>query len=177
VVVLDPGLSFGTGQHPTTRFCLECLVEARQGGLARSVLDIGTGSGILAIAAAKLGFAPVSGFDNDPDAVRIAQRNAARNRVAGKLRLTRQELAAAKGLRPANVVCANLVSELLLAEKHRIRRLVRPGGILVLAGILNSQFKGVELAFTSIGFTLTRRQREGEWTSGALVRGGGGRVA
>jgi ribosomal protein L11 methyltransferase len=168
VVVLDPGLSFGTGQHPTTRFCLECLVEARRRHPRQSFLDIGTGSGILAIAAAKLGFKPVTAFDNDPDAVRIAQRNSARNRVSGKLKLTRQDLTQLKGVGAADVVCANLIDELLLSERRRIRKLVCPGGMLVLAGILKSQFEPVAQAFTSMGFKLMRQRREGEWESGAF---------
>ena len=75
--MLDPGLSFGTGQHATTGFCLRELVKHRpRGGEARAFLDIGTGSGILAISAAKLGYAPVEAFDFDPEAVRVARENA-----------------------------------------------------------------------------------------------------
>ena len=87
VVVLDPGLSFGTGRHPTTAFCLRQLVAGRRPGEAQSCLDVGTGSGILAIAAAKLGYAPVDAFDFDPQAVRVARANARRNGVSARIRL------------------------------------------------------------------------------------------
>ncbi len=93
VVILDPGLSFGTGQHPTTAFCLHEIARCRQPGTAQSFLDIGTGSGILAIAAAKLGYAPVQAFDFDPESVRVAGDNARKNRVTGRLKLTRGDLA------------------------------------------------------------------------------------
>src|ERR1019366_8464695 len=92
VVVLDPGLSFGTGRHPTTAFCLRQLVARRRSGESQSCLDIGTGSGILAIAAAKLGYAPVDAFDFDPEAVRIARANARRNGVAARIRFQRRDL-------------------------------------------------------------------------------------
>ena len=90
VVVLDPGLSFGTGQHPTTAFCLRELVRCGKIETRRSFLDIGTGSGILAIAAAKLGYSPVHAFDFDPEAVRVARANARANGVHKKLRIARR---------------------------------------------------------------------------------------
>ena len=85
VLILDPGLSFGTGQHPTTSFCLEQLVQHRTIKADQSFLDIGTGSGILALAAAKLGYSLVEAFDFDPEAVAIARTNARRNRVSDKI--------------------------------------------------------------------------------------------
>ena len=84
LVRLDPGLSFGTGHHPTTGFCLAQLVRARRPSQPQSLLDAGTGSGILAIAAAKLGYTPVHAFDFDPQALRVARANARLNRVGGK---------------------------------------------------------------------------------------------
>ena len=95
MVVLDPGLSFGTGQHPTTGFCLEQLAAWRSAGIPQSCLDLGTGSGILAIAAAKLGYAPVKALDVDPDAVRTACANARRNRVSARIRFQQQDVRAA----------------------------------------------------------------------------------
>src|SRR5262249_14591442 len=80
-IVLDPGLSFGTGQHPTTDYCLSEVVRLRPRGIRRSLWDVGTGSGILAIAAAKLGFGPIEAWDLDPSAVRVAGQNALENRV------------------------------------------------------------------------------------------------
>jgi ribosomal protein L11 methyltransferase len=171
VVVLDPGLSFGTGQHPTTRFCLEQLVEARRKETTQSFLDIGTGSGILAIAAAKLGYHPVEALDFDRDAVRIARSNAARNRVREVL-FTIQDLSRLP-TRPAcryHVVCANLISDLLLEEKARILARLSFGGTLVLAGILHSQFSVVRRAYESAGLKLKKQRVENEWESGAFVR-------
>src|SRR6185503_13217149 len=115
VVVLDPGLSFGTGQHPTTAFCLEQLAATRASGQQPSFLDIGTGSGILAIAAAKLGYEPVEAFDVDPAAVRVARSNAIQNRVAKQVHIFKQDLILLpfRGGAKSDVICANLTSDLL----------------------------------------------------------------
>ena len=171
IVVLDPGLSFGTGQHPTTRFCLEELAVARRKKVAQSFLDMGTGSGILAIAAAKLGYHPVEAFDFDPDAVRIAKSNAAKNRVRG-VRFTKKNLSRLPlmSARRYHVICANLISDLLIEERARILARLSPGGTLVLAGILHSQFDVVRRAYESAGLKLKGHRVENEWESGAFVR-------
>jgi ribosomal protein L11 methyltransferase len=172
VVVLDPGLSFGTGQHPTTRFCLEQLVAARRKDQDQSFLDMGTGSGILAIAAAKLAYDPVEAFDFDPNAIRIARGNASRNRVSQRVRFRTQDLSRLP-LRPGrryDVICANLISDLLLAERTRVLARLAPGGTLMLAGILRPQFAAVRRAYESTGLKLEERRTENEWESGAFVR-------
>ena len=171
VVVLDPGLSFGTGHHPTTRFCLEQLVTVQKAGHARSFLDIGTGSGILAIAAAKLGFRPITAMDSDPEAVRIARANAKQNRAGQKLRLVCRDLAtlSVDGVEKYDLVCANLIFDLLLAEKGRILGRLNSGGTLVLAGILRSQFAQVRAAYEESGLRLAGFKAENEWASGAFV--------
>ena len=200
VVVLDPGLSFGTGHHATTGFCLKQLVEVRRravlglrlgaGGeprvLARarnpnldpapplSFLDIGTGSGILAIAAAKLGYAPVRCFDFDPESVRVAKANAAQNEVTPLVRPVRHDLTKlplASTVR-YHVVCANLIYDLLIAERDRILNRLRPDGVLVLAGILETQFARVKRAYQQAGLKLVATEVEKEWQSGAFVRRG-----
>ncbi|HEU0011196.1 MAG TPA: 50S ribosomal protein L11 methyltransferase, partial [Verrucomicrobiae bacterium] len=142
VVVLDPGLSFGTGQHPTTGFCLEQIVAGRTPGKAQSLLDIGTGSGILAIAAVKLGYRPVVAYDADAEAVRVARANARQNGVARRLQLAQRDLTREplRIVQKFDMVCANLILDLLLSERDRIVNRVRPGGALVLAGILRTQF-------------------------------------
>ena len=174
VVVLDPGLSFGTGQHPTTAFCLWELARARRraGESPLSFLDIGTGSGILAIAAARLGYAPVHAFDFDPEAVRVARTNAKENGVSSKIRITRADLTRLPrhGERPYDVVCANLIANLLIAERGRILARVRPGGVLVLAGILKREFTEVRRAFEAAGWRLTRSKAQREWRSGTYLR-------
>jgi ribosomal protein L11 methyltransferase len=174
VVVLDPGLSFGTGQHPTTGFCLSEIVRCRRPKSQQAFLDIGTGSGILAIAAAKLGYRPVEAFDYDPDAVRIAGRNALRNRVGHQVRIyagdiTKRNLCTR---RTFDVVCANLISNLLLSEKEKLLSLVKADGRLVLAGILGSEFPEIIRAYSVMGLRLERNRSQGEWCSGTFTRRG-----
>ncbi len=170
VVVLDPGLSFGTGQHPTTRFCLEQLVAFRRNQAGQSFIDVGTGSGILAIAAAQLGYQPVNAFDFDPDAVRIARANAAQNGVQTAIRLRRFDV----GKLPLqsrelhDLVCANLTDDLLLRHRRRLVGLMHPRSRLVLAGILTSQFAVLREAYDGLGLRLVAQQTVGEWHSGAF---------
>ena len=172
VVVLDPGLSFGTGQHPTTRFCLEQLAAVRAEDMPRSFLDIGTGSGILAIAAAKLGYRPVEAFDFDPDSVRVARENARRNDVSRRLHLSRADLTKLPWRSPEkfDLVCSNLIYDLLLAERPRILNRVAPGGTLVLAGIPTTQFELVQRAYEEKGWRLIASRQENEWKSGAFQK-------
>jgi len=170
VVVLDPGLSFGTGQHPTTSFCLHEIVAHRQPGTAQSFLDIGTGSGILAIAAVKMGYAPVQAFDFDPECVRVSQENARKNRVENRLKPVRGDITKlpVHPSRQFDLVCANLISNLLISERRRIVNRVKKGGKLVLAGILATEFSEVEKAFADVDFRLCNSRVENEWCSGAF---------
>jgi ribosomal protein L11 methyltransferase len=170
LVVLDPGLSFGTGQHPTTHFCLAQIASFRREREPQSFLDIGTGSGILAIAAAKLGYSPIEALDIDPDAVRIAKANARRNRVEHKIAFVQKDLTRMP-LRSAtkfDLICANLIFNVLIAELQRILNRLVPGGRLVLAGILRSQFPEVVQAFGQEGLELLRSKTVKEWRSGAF---------
>jgi ribosomal protein L11 methyltransferase len=171
MVVLDPGLSFGTGQHPTTGFCLRQLATRRRPGQAQSFLDLGTGSGILAIAAAKLGYAPVEALDFDADAVRIARTNARKNRVADRILFQQQDVTrlAHRSKTKYSVVCANLLTDLLLAERDRILARLDPAGVLVLAGILRTEFARVRRAYERAGVRLAASRTEREWRSGAFV--------
>jgi ribosomal protein L11 methyltransferase len=171
VVVLDPGLSFGTGQHPTTAFCLRALARHRTNRAPWSFLDMGTGSGILAIAAAKLGFSPVRAFDFDSDAVRVARANARANGVYHKLRIARKDVAKLRiqAVRKYDLICANLVSTLLVSERRRIVSQLKQGGTLVLAGILKSEFSQVQKAFSKLGLKLASKKAENEWCSGSFV--------
>jgi ribosomal protein L11 methyltransferase len=170
VVILDPGLSFGTGQHPTTSFCLEQLTHYRRSG-KQSLLDAGTGSGILAIAAAKLGYTCVDAFDFDPEAVRVANANGKKNRVAKKIHFSQKDLTKlpARSAHKYDVVCANLISTLLLAEKRRFLNRLADGGLLILAGILATEFKTVATAYEAAGLRPVSTRQEGEWQSGAFV--------
>jgi ribosomal protein L11 methyltransferase len=170
VVILDPGLSFGTGQHPTTSFCLGEIVRGRKIGKDQSFLDIGTGSGILAIAAAKLGYQPVHAFDFDPESVRVSRENARVNDVTGKIKIKRGDVARLElePRRSFDLVCANLISNLLIAERKKIVAQVNPGGTLVLAGILGAEFSEVETAFADLGWKLSRSKTGKEWRSGSF---------
>jgi ribosomal protein L11 methyltransferase len=171
VVILDPGLSFGTGQHPTTAFCLSEIVRRRRADTRQAFLDIGTGSGILAIAAAKLGYQPVHAFDFDPESVRVALENARVNGVSAKLQIRRGDvtkLDLKPRLKP-DLVCANLISNLLIAERKRIVAQVHREGTLVLAGILRSEFSEVQRAFEDLGLELSRCKSDKEWRSGSFV--------
>jgi ribosomal protein L11 methyltransferase len=172
VVVLEPGLSFGTGNHPTTAYCLEELVAHRTEATAQGMLDLGTGSGILAIAAARLGYAPIEALDVDPDAIRIARENARTNHAAGQIHFScsRVEKLSENPRRKFPVVCANLISNLLIQERKRILSKVQDKGILVLAGILKVEFEAVAKAFQSAGMRLLRSQSRGEWRSGTWAK-------
>lgn len=169
-VVLDPGLSFGTGQHATTAFCLEQLAHAadRAKGRPLALLDAGTGSGILAIAAARLGYAPVEAFDFDPDAVRIAGENARTNCVNLRPRQRDVRRLSLTPKRRFDVVAANLLAGLLVAERDRLVAQVTSGGLLLLAGILKTQFGAVRRAYQAAGFRLVAHRVEREWQSGAF---------
>ena len=174
IIVLDPGLSFGTGHHATTGFCLRELARHSKLKTQNSklfFLDIGTGSGILAIAAVKMGYAPVHAFDFDPESVRVAAANAKRNRVLNKLHLQQRDLTKlpARSARKYDFICANLISTLLIAERKRIVNRLKPGGTLVLAGVLKKEFALVRRAYERIGLHAVTSRCEKEWRSGSFV--------
>lgn len=169
-LVLDPGLSFGTGHHPTTAFCLEQIERFRHTCGQQAFLDVGTGSGVLAIAAAKLGYGPIIAFDLDSEAIRNAKANAHRNRVGRRIRFYQHELAAEEAWKQRQfaVVCANLTADLLLMNRDRLRSWLLPGGLLVLAGILNTEFKALRSQYEHAGLSLIASRRCGEWRSGSF---------
>jgi ribosomal protein L11 methyltransferase len=171
VVLLDPGLSFGTGQHATTGFCLRQLVKGRDKAKSQSFLDVGTGSGILAIAAAKLGYAPVRGFDFDPQAVKIARANARMNQVSAGIEFFEEDVTQSTHRSSGKyaLICANLVCDLLLkAQPHLMARL-QDDGVLVLAGILRAEFWRIQEAFEASGLRLVASCAEKEWRSGSFA--------
>jgi ribosomal protein L11 methyltransferase len=172
VVELDPGLSFGTGQHPTTSFCLDQVVTRRRPGIAQSFLDIGTGSGILAIAAARLGYNPIHAFDVDPEAVRTARANARQNGVARQIRFFQQDM---KKLHRRveqrySIICANVLANVLVEERTRIVARLAPGGVLVLAGILKEEFGKAQRAYELCGLHLIAAKTEKDWRSASFMR-------
>ena len=171
VVVLDPGLSFGTGQHPTTGFCLEQITQWRQPSQPQSFLDAGTGSGILAIAAARLGYQPIHAFDNDPDALRIARVNARRNRLSGAILFRQQDFTRLPRVpeREYDLICANLLANLLIEKRDVIITRLSACGLLVLAGILDVEYARVRRAYEGMGLKPVASRREGEWRSGSFA--------
>lgn len=170
LIILDPGLSFGTGQHATTKFCLEETERLQSKINKASFLDIGTGSGILAIAAAKLGYSPIKAFDFDPDSVSVTRENASLNQVSDNIQISRSDLTKLKPQTRAkyDVVCANLTHDLLKSYADSIFNRVKPGGYLLLAGILKEQFPAVKKCFQLLGCKQINSQEEKEWKSGSF---------
>ena len=163
---VDPGMSFGTGQHPTTLFCLQTIDRLSLDPEVKSLLDAGCGSGILAIAGNLLGYAPVDAFDFDPDAVKSALENLERNQISGVVPTVADANEYPGRAGGYDLVCANILGHLLRAFKVRIASWVKPGKYLALAGILNSEFDAVSADYASLGFEELERATLKEWTSG-----------
>jgi ribosomal protein L11 methyltransferase len=163
-VVIDPAQAFGTGAHPTTRLCLQLLLEHQPGG---ALVDVGCGSGVLAIAAARLGWAPVLGIDHDPEALRATTANAAANGVAIDVR--RHDLLRDGPAPSAPTVLANLLRPLLL-------RIADDGfagplpGVLIASGLLADEGDEVAASFAPRGLIEAARRRDGEWIALLLQR-------
>lgn len=160
-IVIEPSMGFGTGHHATTRLCLEFLQEIELEG--RRVIDVGTGSGVLAIAARMLGAASVVAVDNDPDALQNARENATRN--GAEIEIVEAEL---DGWRtaPADVVLANLTGAVLRRFADVLRGLVVPGGTMIVSGFSPDECNGVVAA---LAHGAEQVRIDGEWAA-ALVR-------
>jgi ribosomal protein L11 methyltransferase len=159
VIDIDPGMAFGTGQHPTTAMCLRALEDhVRTGSI---VLDLGCGSGILAIAAAKLGAEQVLALDIDPNAVRAARENAAANSVADVIDVREGTLDAAGG--PFDVVVANISGLTLERLAVQLVRSLTPGGSLITSGFLEDAVAGLSCAFEAAGLTVVNLIEDGVW--------------
>jgi ribosomal protein L11 methyltransferase len=165
VLALDPGMAFGTGLHPTTRLCLAGVEGIADRGLidGARVLDVGCGSGILAIAALKLGAATALGVDTDPIAIEATTANAARNRLARRIRAREGSLPTGAG--PFDVVLANLIAGLLVPLAPLLRDELRPGGALLASGIFIDREADVSRAFEAAGLQVVGRSVEGEWVA------------
>jgi ribosomal protein L11 methyltransferase len=163
-VVVDPGQAFGTGAHPTTRLCLELLVDLEPEG---ELVDLGTGSGVLAIAAAKLGWAPVRGYDHEPAALEAAAVNAGANEV--QLELERMNL---RERLPdlASTVIANMTSPILKAVAGQIETAPQ---VLICSGLLLDEQDEVAAAFAKTGMTESDRRQHGDWAALLLRRAEG----
>jgi ribosomal protein L11 methyltransferase len=157
LVVIQPSMGFGTGHHATTRLCLAALQRAHVRG--RSVIDVGTGSGVLAIAASLLGATPVIGLDDDPDAIQSAQESLELNPEA-RVDLRIADLrSTVPGI--ADVVVANLTGTLLIQAAPQLQTLVAPRGRLIVSGLLDHEEAGVVSAFEAL--TVLDRSQEDEW--------------
>lgn len=165
VVALDPGMAFGTGTHPTTHLCLEALEDLTQPGA--QVLDLGCGSGILAIAAAKLGAAHVLAVDNDPIAVRTTIENAAQNGVSDRITAQEGSLDTVLGsARRFDLVAANLIAKIILnMSEQGLGEIVRPGGVAVFSGIIQEQVAEIEAALRKCGLEPYRQRAMGDWVA------------
>jgi ribosomal protein L11 methyltransferase len=166
-IILEPGLAFGTGKHQTTRHCLEFLEEIadQEEIFPRSCLDVGCGSGILSIAARRLGATRVVGLDIDPDALGVASRNLALNRFSDLILLVNGSPACCQvGF---DLIAANLDATTLLNVQERLWSLLTGGGLAVLSGVLDQERDRVVTSFQNLGFQAVREKKDLEegWTS------------
>lgn len=172
VLWLDPGLAFGTGNHETTRLCVERLVTlAEEHGEGGRVIDAGCGSGILALSASLLGFRDVIGFDNDPEAVRVSEENAALNGCVGRVRFFAGDLGLGLAGRAAEIVLANIQADVLMRHARELIGAVASGGTLVLSGILANENARVREVFERLAPRWSVNARVmGEWSDVVLTR-------
>jgi ribosomal protein L11 methyltransferase len=175
VLWLDPGLAFGTGNHETTRLCVERLVALAEGKAAEGrVIDAGCGSGILALSAALLGFREIAGFDNDPEAIQVSNQNAALNELGGRVHFFTGDLQSGLDGRTGSVVLANIQADILMRFAPELISAVEPGGTLVLSGILAVEVARVRSAFHALNPSWISDSRVlGEWCDLTLFRPAG----
>lgn len=180
-IKIDPGMAFGTGTHPTTQLCLELMEKAVEGRKPNSrlqgsqVIDVGCGSGILSIAAIKLGAKAALGVDIDPESIRNSRENADTNGIGDELVLGVGSVAEIRGgkypWRTARLVLANILAPVInrLFEAG-LAALLEPGGVLILSGILAEQAQGVIEAGEAKGMKLDEKRQMGDWVALAMIR-------
>ena len=169
VIKLDPGMAFGTGTHETTALCLSVLDELVQGG--ERMLDIGTGSGILAIAALKLGADTAEGVDIDPMCVRTAGENAQLNGVDDRLKVLIGDLSD-KATGTYNIITANIVANAILSLAPHVPALMAPGATFIASGIIDTRRDEVVQGLTAAGLTVTEVKEQNGWVA-ILCKNGG----
>ncbi len=162
-ITLDPGMAFGTGTHPTTQLCLEALESLIEP--AQDVLDLGSGSGILSIAAAKLGAGKVLALDIDPIAVQATGENAVSNGVAHQIVAEQGSLETVmSSARRFDIVIVNILARIIIEMTERqLGQIVRPGGIAIFSGIIDTQVDEVEAGLRRTGLTPFARRGMGDW--------------
>jgi ribosomal protein L11 methyltransferase len=169
-IVIHPGMAFGTGQHATTLACLETLERLATPPVA-SALDVGTGTGVLAIALAKLGTRRVLAIDTDPQAIAAARANVRRNRLGGRVRLSSAPLDAGRTQATRHpLVVANLFIDVLVALEPALAGAVAPGGMLVTSGVLRVQQGRLRAAFAPSRWRFRRTTRRGTWITTVFER-------
>ena len=166
-VWLEPAFAFGFGEHPTTRMAAR-EVERRSRTGAPSVLDFGSGSGVLALVAVRAGATRATGVDVDPVAVHAARRNALRNGAASRCRFTDAPLGRLRSR--FDLVVANVDRATLVAQAASLSARLRPGGVLLLTGFLTEDVRSVLGAYRALGFGVTKRARDGDWILLSLRR-------
>ena len=169
IIDLDPGMAFGTGLHPTTRLCLQAVEELAERGPLGRVLDVGCGSGILSIAAVKLGATRAVGVDIDPIAVEATAANARHNRVGKRVRAREGSIPSDEG--PFDTVLANLIAGVLVEIAPDLAAELVPGGTIVASGIFIDREAAVRAALEAAGLPITGRWHESDWVALEAVRG------
>ena len=172
VVAIPAAMAFGTGEHATTAGCLRFLADiaaGHQGQGSWEMLDLGTGSGILAIAGKALGAKRVDAFDFDPHAVRTAKENLALNAIKG-VSVKKGDVTQWEPPRHWDLVAANLFSEVLIGSAAIIAKATRPGGRLIFSGVLREQEKETAAAFRKAGFRIDSVVRKGKWVAALATR-------
>jgi ribosomal protein L11 methyltransferase len=162
VIVLDPGMAFGTGTHPTTQLCLAALEDVISPGM--NVFDVGTGSGVLAIAAAKQGAETIHAVDVDEVAVAVARENVALNGVASAVRVEVGSLENAHG--QYDLVLVNILAEVICSLlRDGLAGILRPGGVLIASGIIDDREPEVRSALAEHGIEIVGRRVERDWVA------------
>lgn len=162
VIEIDPGNAFGSGTHETTALCIELLERYIRPG--NVVVDVGCGSGILSIAAGKLGARRVTGVDNDPAAVNTARENVEINGLSQCVHVALGDLLTAVES-PADMIVANIVADVVIQLADPVRGLLKPGGYYVCSGILRSRLEAVQNALCASGFAVDEALERGEWAA------------
>ncbi len=164
IIKLDPGSAFGTGTHPTTRLCIRALEKIMPGFKSEiSMADVGTGSGILAIAGVKLGVTSAVGVDNDASVICVAEQNAQKNMVQDKCRFFAGKSSDIKG--KYDIVVANILTEVLVDIMPDLEKLLKPDGVLVLSGIIKRKLHLIEDSLEKNSLKLTEVSEEENWVA------------
>ncbi|RUM38729.1 MAG: 50S ribosomal protein L11 methyltransferase [Desulfobulbus sp.] len=170
VIEMDPGMAFGTGKHASTHLALQLIHYCLQGAADKKMLDVGTGTGILAMAAVLFGAGSVVALDNDPEAVRVCRENITQNNLLAAIDCRATDIS--EIAEPFDLICANIVFNVLAAMLPEFSRLLVSGGQLVLAGILQEKQEEKILSLAAEkGFSAKTILHEGEWSGILLIKG------